>query len=172
MIELLVIAGPAGVGKTAAANEVSHLLRLGDVAHAVIDTDALDDIYPVPADQWRLSERNLSLVWQGFMERGAHRLILNGVYLHRDEQLEWISRATDPERVTLVRLTASDATLAERVGRREIGSVRDDQLARTLRQARELDAGQPSDAHVIETDGKSVVWVAQRIVEMLGWSEA
>jgi len=172
MIEVLVIAGPACVGKTAVANEVSHQLRLADVAHAVIDTDALDDIYPVPADQWRLSERNLSLVWQGFVERGAQRLILNGVYLHRGEELEWIRRATGADRLTLVRLTASDATLAERVGRREIGSVYDDQLDRTLRQSRELEAGGATDAHVIETDGRPLVWVAQRIVAMLGWTEA
>ena len=31
------IAGPAGVGKTSVANEVSAQLRAADIAHAVID---------------------------------------------------------------------------------------------------------------------------------------
>ena len=60
------ISGPAGVGKTSVANEVSAQLRAADIAHAVIDTDALDDVYPVPDEQWRLTERNLASVWLSF----------------------------------------------------------------------------------------------------------
>jgi hypothetical protein len=47
LIEVLVISGPAAVGKTSVANELSAQLRAADIAHAVIDTDALDDVYPV-----------------------------------------------------------------------------------------------------------------------------
>jgi adenylylsulfate kinase-like enzyme len=45
LTDVLVIAGPAGVGKTCTANEVSQQLRAAGVAHAVVDTDALDDVY-------------------------------------------------------------------------------------------------------------------------------
>ena len=54
---MLVISGPAAVGKTSVANEVSAQLRAADIAHGAIDTDALDDVYPVPDEQWRLTER-------------------------------------------------------------------------------------------------------------------
>jgi deoxyadenosine/deoxycytidine kinase len=70
---VLVISGPAAVGKTSVASEVSAQLRAADVAHAVIDTDALDDVYPVPDEQWRLTERNLASVWRSFRELGTRR---------------------------------------------------------------------------------------------------
>ncbi|HEV8154563.1 MAG TPA: hypothetical protein VGP67_03460 [Gaiellales bacterium] len=112
MIEVLVISGPAAVGKTSVANEVSAQLRAADIAHAVIDTDALDDVYPVPDEQWRLTERNLAAVWQSFRELGTRRLIVVGVYMHRGSELSWIRRASGVDRLTLVRLSASERTLA------------------------------------------------------------
>jgi hypothetical protein len=169
LIEVLVIAGPAAVGKTSVANEVSAQLRAADIAHAVIDTDALDDVYPVPDEQWRLTERNLASVWQSFRELGTRRLILAGVYMHRESELSWIRRASGADRLILVRLSASPGTLGERVGRREIGSARDDQLARTLLQADALAAEAVPRAPVIETDGRTVPDVAAEIVELLGW---
>jgi hypothetical protein len=139
------------------------------VAHAVVDTDALDDVYPVPADQWRITERNLAAVWRTFTELGVDRLILTGVYMHRDSELEWIRRATAPDRLTLVELTASEATLMERVQAREIGTGLDGQRRRTLRQAGELEAERSPRVLLIGTDGRSVVSTAERIVGLLDW---
>jgi hypothetical protein len=170
LTDLLVIAGPAGVGKTCTANEVSQQLRAAGVAHAVVDTDALDDVYPVPAEQWRITERNLAAVWRTYSDLGVDRLILTGVYMHRDSQLAWIRRATAADRLTLVELTASDATLMERVQGREIGSALDDQRMRTLRQAGELKAERSPDVLLIETDRRSVVSTAGRIVALLDWA--
>jgi hypothetical protein len=170
LTDVLVIAGPAGVGKTCTANEVSQQLRAAGVAHAVVDTDALDDVYPVPADQWRITERNLAAVWRTYTELGVDRLILTGVYMHRDSELEWIRRATAPDRLTLVELTASDATLMERVQAREIGTALDDQRKRTLRQVGELEAERSPQVLLVETDGRSVVSTAGRIVALLDWA--
>ena len=169
MIDVLVISGPAAVGKTCVASEVSAQLRAADIAHAVIDTDALDDVYPVPDEQWRLTERNLAAVWQSFRELGTPRLILVGVYMHRESELTWIRRASGAERLTLVRLSASERTLGQRVGRREIGSAHDDQLARTLLQSNELAEEALPHAPVIETDERTVPDIAAEIVELLRW---
>jgi predicted kinase len=169
LIEVLVIVGPAAVGKTSVANELSAQLRAAEVAHAVIDTDALDDVYPVPDEQWRLTERNLAEVWRSFRELGARRLILTGVHMHRESELSWIRRASGVDRLILVRLSASQRTLGERVRRREIGSAHDDQLARTLLQASELAVEGVPQAPVIETDHRTVSDIASEIVELLGW---
>jgi len=166
---MLVIAGPAGVGKTAAANEVSAQLRAANVAHAVVDTDALDDVFPVPEHQWKVTERNLAFIWETYQTLGTQRLILAGVYLHRPAELAWIQRATNADCVTLVRLTASDATLAARVRGREIGSVHDDQLSRTLVQARELDAERTAGAVEVVTDDRPIAVIAASIIDALDW---
>jgi predicted kinase len=170
LIDVLVISGPAAVGKTSVANEVSAQLRAADIAHAVIDTDALDDVYPVPDEQWRLTERNLTSVWQSFRKLGTRRLILVGVYMHRESELSWIRRASGADRLVLVRLSASELTLGERVRRREIGSAYDDQFARTLLQANELAEEAVPHAPVIETDGRTVHDIAAEIVQLLGWA--
>jgi hypothetical protein len=136
----------------------------------VIETDALDDVYPVPDEQWRLTERNLASAWQSFRELGTRRLILVGVYMHRESELSWIRRATGADRLTLVGLSASQRTLGERVGRREIGSAHDGQLARTLLQASELAREAAPHTPVIETDERTVPDIAAEIVELVGWA--
>jgi ribose 1,5-bisphosphokinase PhnN len=171
MIEVLVIAGPAGVGKTSVMHEVSARLRESEVAHAVVDTDALDDVFPAPEDQWRITERNLAFVWQGYRDDlGVRRLILTGVYLHRAAELAWIQRATGADHLMLVQLAASDATLRHRVSRREVGSAYSAQLTRTLTQARALDRETTPNQTVVHTDGRSVGEIATEVVAILGWA--
>jgi predicted kinase len=170
VIDVLVIAGPAGVGKTSTANEVSQQLRASGIAHAVVDTDTLDDVFPVPEDQWRITERNLAAVWGTFAELGTRRLLLTGVHMHRPSELEWIRRATAAERFTLVRLTASEATLMRRIAAREIGSALESQRTRTLQQVREMEAEVTGEAHLIETDDLSVVATAAEVIRLTGWA--
>jgi hypothetical protein len=167
--DVLGISGSAGVGKSSAAFEISHQLEQLGVTHALIDSDELDRIVPVPDDLWRLTERNLRCVWAGFHDRGVRRLILVGVFLHRPSELAWIARAVPGARFTLVRLVASDATLVERIGRREIGSGGPSQLERTRRQVRSFDREARPDVHLIQTDGVPVAELATEIIRRSDW---
>jgi predicted kinase len=168
--EVLVIGGAAGVGKSATAYEISHQLRAAGVAHAVVDTDALDHVFPVPDDLSALTERNLAAVWEGLSEHGVTRLVLTGVYLHRPTELAWISRAVPDARFTLVRLAASETTLRQRIAMREIGSARQAQVERTMRQLAELEGESNADVRTVETDGASVRATAANVLEHVGWA--
>jgi gluconate kinase len=170
-IDAVLISGAAGVGKSSTAFEMSMQLQAAGVAHALIDTDELDRIYPVPDDLSRLTERNLSAIWQGFRERGASRVIIVGVYVHEPSELAWLRRAIPDARFTLVRLAASFATLADRIGRREIGSDSTGQLERTRVQLRKLEAERRPDVQVIRTDDAHVADTAARIIRLVGWLE-
>jgi hypothetical protein len=167
--EVLAISGAAGVGKSSTAYEISELLSRAGIAHALIDTDELDRIVPVPDDVARLSERNLAAVWAGFHERGIRRLILVGVFLHRPSELPWIRRAVPNAHITLVRLVASEATLKDRIARREVGSGGAAQLARTQRQLEVFAAETRPDVHLVTTDGRSIHDVAAELVRLSGW---
>jgi Mrp family chromosome partitioning ATPase len=162
--DVLVISGPAGVGKSTTAFEVSHQLQATGVDHVLIDTDELDRIYPVPDDLSNVTERNLAAMWGTFAARGARRLILVGVYLDRPTELDWVRRAIPDAAITCVRLAASDATLVDRVDRREIGSDRAGQLERTRRQVEAIDADQRRGVTVIVTDDLAVEENARRIL--------
>jgi len=169
--EVVLISGPAGVGKSSTAFEMSMQLQVSGVAHALVDTDELDRIFPVPDDLYRLTERNLTAIWQAFRERGACRLIVVGVYVHEPSELAWLGRAIPHARFTMVRLAASIPTLADRIGRREIGSDRAGQLQRARRQLRKLDRERRTNVHVITTDGIDVVDTAAQIIRLAGWLE-
>ena len=166
MTDVLVISGPAGVGKSATAFEVSHRLRVAGVDHVLIDTDELDRIYPVPDDLSAVTERNLAAMWRTFASRGARRLILVGVFLDRVAELEWVRRAIPDAQFTCLRLIASDATLEERIDRRELGSDRDDQIARTRRQVQQIDADRRAGITRIATDGLNVSDIAAQILKI------
>jgi anion-transporting ArsA/GET3 family ATPase len=47
-MQLLLITGPAGVGKSTLSWEMSAQLAAAQVAHAVIETDELDRVFPHP----------------------------------------------------------------------------------------------------------------------------
>ncbi len=170
-IEVVLISGAAGVGKSSTAFEMSTQLRAAGVSHALIDTDELDRIYPVPDDLFRLTERNLAAVWQAFREHGASRLIVVGVFVHEPSEVAWLRRSIPGARLTLVRLAASYATLADRIHAREIGSDRHGQLERTRDQLLKLDRERRPDVTVIPTDGASVVETAAQIIRLTGWLE-
>lgn len=166
MTDILVISGPAGVGKSTTAFEVSHQLQAATVDHVLIDTDELDRIYPVPDDLSDVTERNLAAMWRTFAERGSRRLILVGVYLDRPSELDWVRRAIPEAAITCVRLAASDATLVDRVDRREIGSDRAGQLERTRRQVAAMDADRRDDLILVTTDGLAVEVIARQILSI------
>ena len=167
--EVVLICGPAGVGKSSAAIEVSERLERESVAHALIDTDELDRIFPVPQDLARVTERNLAFMWRGFHERGIRRLILVGVWLDRPSELRWIRRAIPDARMIIIRLVASEATLVDRIRGREIGSGFEAQLQRTRKQLLALEKDPPTDAVILPTDGASTGEIADRIIDRSGW---
>ena len=162
MTDVLVICGPAGIGKSSVAFELSLRLDRHGVSHALIDTDELDRIYPVPDDLPAITERNLRAVWSTYAERGVGRLILVGVWLDRPSEIDWIRRAVPKARITAVRLLASRETLVQRVRNRERGTGLDSQMARTMQQ---LDASRdyPSESVPIATDGLPSIEVARQV---------
>lgn len=108
-------------------------------------------------------------MWHGLEERGVSRVIVVGVFLHRPTELDWVQRAIPSADVSLVQLRASVEALTARVTKRELGSGRDDQMARTLRQLRELTEEDETNVHVVTTDGRSVSDIAVEVLHAVSW---
>lgn len=163
----LLIGGRFGVGKTAVSYEVSALLRQHDVAHALIDGDNLDAVYP-PVEGPALAEANLAAIWRNYAALGLRRVI----YVNTVSVLEsdMIHRALGGDvAATGVLLTARDSVIRERLGQREIGSTLAIHLERSARAASHLEATASEPVHRVPTDGRSVKEIAAEIVRLTGW---
>jgi predicted kinase len=170
VIEVVVIAGPPGVGKSSTAREVSNQLRRARVAHAVIDTEALGVVYPPPANERELTERNVAAVTESFREHGARRLVIAGTHLTRRDDLEWVRRATAGERFTLIQLAASEATLRARLRHREMGSGPDGGPDGALREVPAPPRDLSPEVRLFETERSSLEETAAHIIAVAGWA--
>jgi hypothetical protein len=170
-VELLLIAGRSGVGKSTVGWEISRQLQETGVAHCFIEGDNLDQIHPAPdgdADRAIISEANLRAVWANYRALGHSRLIYTNTVSVMGS--DWMARAIGGEVSFIgVLLTASDETAAERLAGREIGGGLDVHLERSRRAAKWLDTKAPSWVVRVTTDGRSVIEVAAEIVGLSRW---
>ncbi|AEW97057.1 MULTISPECIES: ATP-binding protein [Streptomycetaceae] len=169
-MDVLVLCGAVGVGKSTTAHEVS--LRLADdgLAHAVVDCGELERLHPWPVEGLPESEaarRNLAAVWANYAGLGHHRLMLCGVFTDLHHELPWIAEAVPDAAFTVIRLTADPAVLADRVRPRP-GSATPvpDPLDRAERQLREIAAADPPGTLVVDTTGRGVAEVAEQVMAL------
>lgn len=156
------------MGKSSVAAEVSKILARADIRHAIIEGDNLDQAHPQP---WReginLAEQNLSAMWKNYRAVGYSRLIFtNTVSVLRIAELT--AALGGETRASAVLLTATDATAAQRLVRRETGTALAEHIDRSNRAARRLDAADDAVLRVA-TDGRSVAEIAHEVLVKAGW---
>lgn len=170
-VPVLLITGPAGVGKTAVLSEATDLLEAAGIRFAAVDLDGLSWCYPsAPGDdrfRSALTFKNLAAVWRNFRDAGAERLALARV-VERRKELERYREAVPGAEITVIRLSASDATLQARTAGREIGLGLEWHSTRARELARIMDRERLEDV-LVETDGRTVGEIAREVLDRSGW---
>jgi hypothetical protein len=176
--DVLLITGPAGIGKSTLCWEIGQRLAAARVPHAIIETDELDRVFPIPTkqelDRLRpgtvdVSAANLAAMWSNYRALGHRRLIMSGVMVHLPLDRAWIMNAIPEAKIQVVRLRATERTLIERLQIREVGSGRDEQIERSLRQSRRMEAQGSTDVLSVPTDDRAPQDLAVTILDAVGW---
>ncbi|GAA3607473.1 hypothetical protein GCM10022419_110480 [Nonomuraea rosea] len=172
---VLWISGATAAGKSTAGYEAfSQLVRSG-VPAAYVDLKQIGALRPGTGDHL-LKARNLAAVWAGHLAAGARCLVVSGD-ADRDETVRRYAELLPEAALTVVRLHAGPATLAERVALRGGGggpALPGDELKgldpaalhrvaeRAAADAAALDREGAGDVR-IDTDGRSIQEVAEHI---------
>lgn len=167
--EVIFIGGRSGVGKSTVAFALHDLLSEQDVRHAVIEGDCLDLAHPAP---WKhhLAERNLAAMWENYRELGYRRLIYTNTVSVLEVPALTAAMGDEPE-VTSVLLRADQASITERLGQREHGDSLERHIERSTRMATHLERSVSDEVHRIDTEGKTPLDLAKRILALSGWQK-
>lgn len=170
-VQVLLLSGPAGVGKSTLGWEIAARLRRLGIAHVLLDSDELDRAWPLTtAEQDQLNRANLTAFWANAAALGHTRLVFIGVFLNAAAALDWITACIPGASITRVVLDARDDELERRVRAREIGSEADEQRARTLAQSRRFRRRNAGSADVLDTTGLAVPDLARQVIARAGWA--
>ena len=94
---------------------------------------------------------------------------MSGVMVHLDFDRRWILAAIPEARITVFRLLAAESTLLVRLAQREIGSGAEEQVQRSLRQARRMANEDGEGMIALSTDGRLPAELATMILQKVDW---
>ena len=142
-VDVLVISGSMGSGKTTVLGEISDLLKAGQVPHAAIDLDWLAEGWTTPGAASDLMFQNLAT-------------------------FRAIERAIPGARIVICRLRATISTMEQRVRMREPGMLQERYAARVTELEAILDKT-ALEHFSVDNDNRPVTDVAREILGGAGW---
>ena len=177
-LQLLLLGGRSGSGKTTVAHEVSAQLQALGVAHCHVEGDNLDAAYPKPADDphgTHLTEVNLTALWRNYQAIGHSRLIYVNTASILEPKLFVRAMTAGDDRlvdvdVVAVELVAADETAAARLAVREVGGGLALHVERSRRMAQLLAQQAPPGTVRVVTDDRGAADVAAAVIDLTGWA--
>jgi hypothetical protein len=171
VVPAVLLTGAPGVGKTAVASEMGELLLRAGARHAVIDLDALSHANPPCPDgtfNSPLVARNLAAIWPNYRDHGVDRLVLARIIGGEEEVLAYRHAVPEAD-MTICRIIAPAATVADRLTSREPGVKRDFLLRVTSGLDERISDLGLEDFTVDNDGGRTLTEVALEVLRRLGW---
>jgi predicted kinase len=166
-VEVLVLHGSPGSGKTTLSRAVSELLGAAGKANAVIDLDELSLIYPSPGRSFACD--NFKAIWPNYAAVPQLKVVIPSVIADEHER-DQLRAAVAGARFVVCELTAPEAVLKNRVTAREPNEDWQQNLRDFIDLFhRRTDLTQIRDFQV-DTHNRSVDETAREIIEKARWS--
>jgi adenylylsulfate kinase len=166
----ILLTGTVGSGKTSVALEIGELLEAGDLPYALVDLDWLAWLRPAPASLVTVHSalaENLALIWPTFREAGVERLVL-ARFLDERAQLDAVRGALPGVELFVVRLSAAQPLVEQRLRARDTGLQLAEHLAETAALAVRGEQAALEDA-VVENGERPLRAVAEDVLAAAGW---
>ncbi len=168
-IEVLVLNGSPGAGKSTLANSIAEQLRQMDQAHAVIDVDELGRIFPELGSS--LGWANLRAIWPNYAAVANLKVILP-VCIDTKQDLEALRIAAPSNEFVICELVANESTLKARVTNREPNEYWQSKLRTLVDKHICKDLSDRFADFRVRTDDKSIDDAVREILQYLGWTAA
>jgi predicted kinase len=166
-VQVILITGTMGSGKTTVLGEASDILSAHGIMHAAIDLDGLAVWYAPTTALRDVAYRNLSSVWRNYAAGGMTRLLLAAAIESREE-LSRIAAAIPNSAMVICRLKAELGTMQQRVSVREPGMLHDTFVARVAELETILD-GAALEEFSLVNDARPVTDVASELLTRAAW---
>lgn len=165
-VDVLVLHGSPGSGKTTLTRAIAEDLRASGASHGVIELDQLGLIHPYPAGWFAVS--NLRAIWPNYVAVPNVKMIIDTVIADEDA-LRQLRDAMPGSRIIVCELTAPIDVLKARVTERE-----PNEFWRTaLRDFVDLHHRRTDLDRIrhflVCTDQKPIADTAREVIEKAGW---
>ncbi|MYS24198.1 Predicted kinase [Streptomyces sp. DvalAA-14] len=168
-IDVLVLHGSPGAGKTTLARAVSEMLREADLSHGVIDLDEISLVHPYQGRSF--ARENLKAIWPRYAAVPGLRLLLPSV-IADEEELRLLRDAVPGANLAVCELTAPEAVLKERVTAREPNEFWQEGLRGWVDVYHARDDLDRIRDFLVSTYEKSEEDAAREVIEKAGWLTA
>lgn len=169
-IEILVLNGSPGSGKTSAANAVSDLLRDDEIPHVVIDFDELGRIYPETNKniQWE----NLRSVCKNFSKVPDLNRFIIPIALDSAEDIDTLRKGAPYAKWIICELVADRETLLKRVTEREPNKYWREKLRTLVNKYADRPESTKFGELKINTAVKTLKETAKDIIIKVNWNKS
>ncbi|GBE24709.1 MAG TPA: hypothetical protein ENG98_01220 [Actinobacteria bacterium] len=171
-VQVVVLSGVPGVGKTTTAEAMSDLLVADDVPHAWLDGDQLTLVYPRDPDDphaHRLFFENLAQLWASYRAARARRMIIARVVEEADE-MDGYRQAIPGAEIVVVELRSPQHIVHQRILRREYAPEWVLRMQNRSDELRPILENNGIADHVVLLEHETPEQVAKTVLKRIGWT--